>query len=192
MGYTVIKDGQRPCIKCGETKPVSEFPSYAYTTKQGKPSVRYDSRCNGCQKVRRKARYERDPEASNAVSRAYKAANRDELNAKVRAYRAANVAKVRRQRVIAEQKRRAQADLDKVASRELIESVLEESRFGALYLDAYSGELIAKPEVDHIVPLKHGGAHEYENLCVTSGWNNRSKNSRSLILWLAQRCQNTL
>lgn len=48
MGWTVAKDGKRPCITCHEVKPVSEFKSYRYTTKQGKPSRRHSSRCSVC------------------------------------------------------------------------------------------------------------------------------------------------
>lgn len=52
MGYTVIVEGRRPCIRCGIVKPISEFSECHYTTKQGKPSTRLDSRCKRCNATR--------------------------------------------------------------------------------------------------------------------------------------------
>ena len=106
---------------------------------------------------------------------------------KVRAYRAENRDKWLRQKRAYEQKRRAGASLDSTEAVALIERVLEEARCGLLYLDAYTGDLITEPEVDHIVPLSRGGKHEYENLCVTSGFNNRSKRDRHALVWLLER-----
>ncbi|MCK8788090.1 HNH endonuclease [Roseomonas sp. NAR14] len=175
------------CIMCGEEKPRAAFYTYPYTTNQGKRSVRLESRCIPCSRSRRKDDYARHGEARRATARRYKDANREAVAAQVREYRTANIDLLRRQRVVSEQKRRAGARISSAESRALIERVLEEARFGDRYLDAYTGELIDKPEIDHIVPLKAGGEHVYENLCVTSGKVNRSKHARPLLLWMASR-----
>jgi hypothetical protein len=65
--------------------------------------------------------------------------------------------------------------------------VLESYRIGSLYLDAYSGQLIAEPSVDHIVPLSAGGNCDADNLCVTSLANNQAKNDKPLLIWMATR-----
>jgi len=111
--------------------------------------------------------------------------NKDRYAASIKAYRDENREKTLRQRVISEQKRTAakfgQED------NALIERVLAEARFGDKYLDAYSGDMIDKPVVDHIVPLSRGGAHAYENLCVTSRSNNSTKHAKPLLVFLATR-----
>lgn len=71
--------------------------------------------------------------------------------------------------------------------REAISLTLDLARVGQGYLDAYSGEIISKPTIDHIVPLASGGGHSYDNLCVTSRFNNTSKHKVPLILWLVRR-----
>jgi len=56
MGYTVVFDGKRECLRCGIVKPLSEFHQYRYTTRQGNPGIRYDGRCWACQIERSMAR----------------------------------------------------------------------------------------------------------------------------------------
>lgn len=179
-----IKD-KKTCIMCGTEKPASDYYAVRYTTKQGKSSVRLEPRCKECARARRKHAHHSNRAAELVKMKVRREKNRDKYLASLNAYRAANRGLILRQRVISEQKRRAaKAGQD---DRAMIARVLDEAKIGDKWLDAYTGELIDKPEIDHIVPLTKGGAHSYENLCVTSGFNNRSKNNRSLLVWLATR-----
>lgn len=183
---------ERVCITCKETKPAGEFYLYRYTTQQGKNSVRLQSQCKRCHRERRIASYPARREENIAQCKAYREANREQRNERLREYRAANVDKVRRQRVASEQKRRAKGyNTARNDCREITDQALELARIGDLYLDAYSGELIDKPTIDHIVPLRAGGEHSLENLCVTSRANNISKHNKPLLMWLARRARNS-
>lgn len=175
----------RRCISCSVEKSSDQFYCYEYKTTQGKQGVRHESRCKECARSRRiKAHHKNRPEELRKM-RKRRAENRDAYLANLYAYRAANREKVLRQRVVSQQRREAKK-LGK-DDNALIERVLEEARFGDKYLDAYTGELIDRPEIDHIVPISRGGAHAYENLCVTSRSNNSSKHARPLLVWLATR-----
>jgi hypothetical protein len=189
MGYTVIKDGKRHCIMCKEARAVVEFPQYSYTTNQGKPSKRYGSRCSDCERTRRLCRYERRGHIERSIAREYKTANREKIAAKEREFALENRELVLCRRRAYEAKRRAVCGNNprRSANGEVYLRVLDEARIGNLWLDAYDGELIDNPTVDHIVPVAKGGCHEYENLCVTSKANNSSKHTRSLLQWLAER-----
>jgi 5-methylcytosine-specific restriction endonuclease McrA len=187
MGYSVIINGARRCITCGDSKPVAEFYCYPYVTKQGKSSTRTDSRCLECNRSRRRRRYAQNKPRENCWSRDYHAKNNEAVSRRVTQYRQADPERCRLQKRIAQQKRKARAGISAAENRELIERVLAEAMIGDKYLDAYSGELIDNPQIDHIVPLKNGGAHTYDNLCVTSAFNNGSKHCTPMLIWLATR-----
>lgn len=187
MGYTVIINGARRCIMCENMKPLAEFYSFPYLTKQGKQSTRSESRCIDCARSRRRKRYGEIKDRENRQSRAYHAKNSETIKDRVTSFRQTNAEHCRLQKRIYQQKRKAKSDMPAAENRELIERVLSEARFGDKYLDAYSGQLIDNPQIDHIVPLKSGGAHAYDNLCVTSGFNNGSKHCTPLLVWLATR-----
>jgi 5-methylcytosine-specific restriction endonuclease McrA len=76
------------------------------------------------------------------------------------------------------------------AVRKAIEETLELARIGNQYLDAYTGELIDEPTIDHIIPISKGGTNDADNLCVTSLSNNSSKFNDSLLIWLIKRRRN--
>lgn len=176
---------ERECITCRATKSGDEFYSYGYTTNQGKRSIRHDSRCKDCAKARRKEMHGRNRTSELQKMAARRKKNRDRYLANLYGFRMANRDHVLTQRVVHEQKRTAKkyGKPDKA----MIDRVLAEARFGNRYLDAYTGELIDNPVVDHIVPLSRGGEHAYENLCVTSRQMNSSKHSKQLLVWLATR-----
>lgn len=184
MGYTVIAGGERRCIICCLTLGVDEFTSYTYTTKQGKRSSRRESRCKSCCKIRRKARYARNPEKSKAQSRAWKELNPEHLAAMREARR--NEA-FRAYRRASESSRRSQRDVSASEAASATMQALSDARVGNLWLDAYTGKLISDPTIDHIVPVSGGGSHGYENLCVTSRRNNTSKHALPLLVWLILR-----
>lgn len=176
---------ERACISCLSVKPATEFYVYEYVTTQGKSSVRHESRCKDCARARRRASHaaNRPTELKKMTERREK--NRDRYRASLYAFREANRSHVLAQRVAHQQRRTARKHGQD--DNALIERVLDEARVGDRYLDAYSGELIDRPVVDHIVPLSAGGAHAYENLCVTSRPNNSSKHAKPLLVWMATR-----
>lgn len=181
---------RKSCVSCGDIKPAKEFYIYRYTTSQGRQSSRLDSRCKQCARKRRTERYASRRRHENAVALAYKDKHRAELNKKASIYRANNLAKVRTQRIISQQKRRLRiAGVAAVDVRRLTTEALDSARFGDRYLDAYSGVLIDDPQVDHIVPISKGGTHAADNLCVTSRCNNSSKHTSSLLEWLVRRAR---
>lgn len=176
---------ERHCIVCGTVKPAGEFSLCQYTTNQGKVSQRLDSRCKKCNAVRQGNWRGKNYERHLRLLREYRAANRETVRARVKEYRAANRDKVLLQRVISQQKRRLRGyDSHRNDVREVIETALELARIGDRFLDAYSGELIDNPTIDHIIPLSAGGTHDLDNVCITSFENNRSKRSTPLLLWM--------
>jgi hypothetical protein len=185
MSWTVIRDGKRSCIVCCNEKTIDQFPSYAYTTAQGKSSARRGSRCISCEANRRKLRYarhgvrERRASLEWKLSTGYKTPIVAEMSAEA-------LNKKRIQRRFYEAKRRLTHGDNPHTSQDYF-AVVDEARFGDLWLDAYSGELISNPTVDHIDPIAKGGLHTFENLCVTSKANNSSKRSRSFLIWLCER-----
>jgi 5-methylcytosine-specific restriction endonuclease McrA len=182
---------QRECAICKAIKPASDFYSYRYITNQGKYSIRLETRCIPCSRERRKKQYrDRDHAKQHSKNQAYRAANRDRIIANVNAYRAANRDKVLLQRILSERKRRMRGYIrNHTGVRKIIDEALELARVGDKFLDAYSGELIDRPTIDHIVPLSAGGEHVLDNLCITSFQNNRSKRSAPLLVWLAKRAK---
>jgi len=184
---------ERACIVCKETKLASEFYVSQYTTRQGKQSFRLEPKCKQCLRETRIASYPARREANIAECAAYRSVNRERMNERLRQYRVANQDKTRLQRIASEQRRRAKGyNSARIDCREITEQVLELARVGDLYLDAYSGELIDKPTIDHVVPLWSGGTHSLDNLCVTSRANNISKHNKSLVVWLARRARTFL
>ena len=186
MGYTVIKRGIRHCIVCGAEKDLSFFGAYRYKTKQGKPSVRYSSRCRGCESIRRRARYEKKGESERRQARAWKLRTGYDSAEVRRGYAGEMRAAMLLARRASEAKRRAVHGKNP-ADGTLYIQVMDEAKIGDGWLDAYTGEIIGEPTVDHIVPLSRGGAHDYWNLCVTSKRNNSSKHNKTLLTWLARQ-----
>jgi 5-methylcytosine-specific restriction endonuclease McrA len=179
---------RRRCIACEEEKDSGDFYLKKYTTQQGKQSYRLDSTCRACTSQTRKAGYRLVRAENLARCARYRAANRSQLNARLSDYRRRNLEKTRRQRADSEQRRRARGYNACVKSvRGLTAEVLESYRIGDRYLDAYTGDLVDKPTIDHVIPLSRGGAHAIENLCVTSRANNTSKHDTPLLIWLLQR-----
>lgn len=189
MSYSVVTaTGERPCSQCGQVKVCAEFPQYAYTTAQGKRSRRYDSRCRDCQRERRRARHVRQREHSLATARAWRQKHPQRARAAITAYRQAHRDVLLRQRVVAEQKRRLRGyNRCVVRVKAVTEEALAMARVGTRYLDAYTGDLIDRPTIDHIVPLCRGGEHAAENVCVTSKAMNSSKHATPLLVWMLRR-----
>jgi hypothetical protein len=176
---------EKGCITCQVVKPRAEFHLYRYTTNQGKPSLRMDSRCKACNSVRRKLR---KSEREREVVRKYRSLHREQINNQIKRHRQEFRAETLAGRIASEAKRRAKGyDRNLSATRESILQVLELYRIGNRYVDVYDGVLIDAPTIDHIEPLSGNGHHESGNLCVTSRQNNTSKHKTPLIVWMTRR-----
>lgn len=70
----------KECKKCNETKVITEF----YKKKAAKDG--HDGQCKSCVNMRNKTWQKKNPEAANAVKKAYKERNRDSYLAQQREY----------------------------------------------------------------------------------------------------------
>ncbi len=197
---------EKVCKQCGETKPIDQFSLSGWRIRANGERRRYRApHCKSCSNERRrntpgtrakKAAYQRkyrlrDLESFKIAKRISRQNNKESHNARSRRWVEANLEKRRLTLVISEQRRRLEQGWNKKspAIRQAIEQTLELARFGDQYLDAYTGELIDKPTIDHIMPISAGGTNDADNLCVTSLSNNSSKCDDSLIVWLVKRAQ---
>lgn len=185
MPFNRTRDGMRPCIECNRILAVGEFFSYPYVTRQGKSSVRYDSRCRVC--CRKRVRQRRvDPEKrekDRLASLAWKRANRERVAATVKDRR--NNDPAFRQMKAAYQRAR------KARMRAGIGCGRNDPAILAIYVEAKAIEqklaacvvcddpLEVAMHVDHIVPLARGGQHLLENLRIISARENLSKGDRN-------------
>jgi 5-methylcytosine-specific restriction endonuclease McrA len=143
-----------------------------------------------------KARYQRsyrikDLAAFNVRKRQSRQANKETHNARSKRWSALNPEKRKLVQRICEQRRRLEKGWNKKSPeiRAAIEQTLEQARVGNKYLDAYTGDLIDIPTIDHIVPISKGGTNDADNLCITSSSNNSSKFNDDLVIWLIKRAQ---
>ena len=158
----------KPCITCNQQKPDDGFYWYAYTTQQGKPSVRRESRCLECARQRRRDRYAAYPVKDIASSRDWKARNEEQQTAyrSTSEYKAAHSAYEAKRRAALLQRTVAWADLDAIQQ---------------IYYQATAAGLT----VDHIVPLQGArvsGLHVPNNLRLLSKSENSSKKNRFAVL----------
>jgi hypothetical protein len=179
MSYTVARDGQRPCITCERVLPLASFYSYPYTTRQGKPSVRTESRCMECARARRMDRYAAKGESERATSLAWKRANKAHLAAYGRkkqqdpTHRALK-AKAQRMR---KARMRAGSTANDPAIRAIYQEAMDWEQKLALCV-ASDDPLDLCVHVDHVTPLSKGGLHVASNLQVTSAYFNLRKGAR--------------
>lgn len=176
MGYTVIKDGHRPCISCTAMLPLVDFMSYSYTTKQGKPSARYNSRCRACEANRRADRYERRKHIELGQNKRWIEANRERV--KARAAERQQTAKTRAMKAAHQRERNQRLKAgggpkDPAVGALYLEARLLEEKIRACV--ASDSDLDLQVHVDHIVPLSRGGLHTLSNLRIVSGRHNLEK-----------------
>lgn len=159
-------DGRvKRCIACQQDKPLSDFSAYAYTTKQGKRSTRYESRCLPCNAARRMERYAVNGDQDRAATQGWRNRNRD----KIAAYN--------RQRQGDSDHRRNKAKAQRLRKARMRSGGGDSPAIKAIYAEAMRIEAIIqccpvfdlpelgkKMHVDHIRPLSKGGAHHEDNL----------------------------
>lgn len=176
---------ERKCCTCGILKPNSEFQQQRYER-----GIRFRSECRECGKVRCRNDWQTNSEKRKQKTKIWRTRHRTELLAYDREYRQNNREKwqVYGRRNYANRKG-AGFNPGDPSVRDAVAQALELARFGDRYLDAYSGELIDKPTIDHIVPLSKGGTSDVDNLCVTSRRTNASKRDNDLLVWLVKRAK---
>jgi hypothetical protein len=193
----------KQCSKCADAKPETDF--YVKRRRASGEVSRY-SWCKSChtslcvtqrqskrdeinayERQRRKApahrerrkQYRKRPQVrakERSATREYRERNKERDLPKVRIRRRRNES-ARRERGYNPSRKPSPA----------VKQALELARIGNKYLDAYSGELIDRPTIDHVTPLALGGTGELENLCITSRSNNASKCDDLLIVWMAKK-----
>lgn len=171
----------KKCTACERLLPLSEFSSYGYVTRQGKDSIRYESRCKACNRKRRMERY-KDPvagEKDRATSAAWKEKNRHHLQLysmerqKDPGFRAI---KAKAQRMRKARMRSGSDSKDPQIAAIYKKAIdLERKLFNCVECDDL---LELKIHVDHKMPLKLGGKHVAENLQVISARENIEKGAR--------------
>lgn len=177
---------KKRCLKCKKVLLAEDFYKYRYLTNQLKLSYRLAPTCKNCSNAQRRISRKLDPERQAEITKRYKVKHAEEIREWTKAYR--QLPENKRRHAASENIRRMKGvNRSKKSDMVAIDEALELARFGDRYLDAYSGELIDKPTVDHIIPLKSGGSHDSDNLCVTSRINNISKHVKPLIIWMAYR-----
>jgi 5-methylcytosine-specific restriction endonuclease McrA len=155
----------KKCIACGESKPLSEFYAYGYTTRLGKPGTRYDSRCRPCAQARRREAYHADPEGESLKHRRWNEANAERIR------------EWRRERQKLPETKALKAYHQRLRKARMRSGANDNDAIRAIYAEAMRVERIIaccpvfdlpelgkKMHVDHIIPLARGGKHEADNL----------------------------
>lgn len=192
-------DQPRGCTVCGQVKGPANF-----LVRQGLSGPSLSPVCGQCstermrewaiknpdkvkaQRAHRRAK--EDPEIRRRYREEYFQQNKDKIRVRNKEFRDANLEKVRLRYLAAIYKRRAfGCDKRKAEVRAEIAAALELYRVGDMYWDVYESKLISAPSIDHVNPVSLGGVNHRDNLVVTSGKNNSSKNNTPLLLWLIKR-----
>lgn len=183
--------GFKQCTGCLETKPLEEFYQKKLTLTNGRASQFPSARCKGCHSKICKDYAKRNKDAVAAYRRMWAELNAEKRRQQKREHKKRRPEHYKLESKAWRYKRKSKggAGYNRTlkAIKEAVSFTLDQYRIGDKYLDVYSGELIDKPTIDHIVPIDQGGDNSAENMCVTSVANNSSKHHRSLLNWLVWR-----
>lgn len=166
---------------CDISKPLTAFSSYAYTTRQGKRSARYESRCKACAVLRTAERWKKNRGKMAAQARQWRDSNREHIavynlerqqNPEHRALKAYHQ-RLRKARL-------RSGEGDDAAIRLIYQNakVIEKLVANCPVFDF--PELGHEMQVDHVVPLARGGRHIAENLQILPKGLNMRKGTRCL------------
>ena len=164
-------DRQKRCIRCGDTKPLSGFYAYGYTTRQGKPGIRYESRCRPCARERRRERFAAFPQKEASAGRNWRAKNVEYIRAFSKSWRADPAVKREKARYQRIRAARQRVGMDGREDRDAVKAIYRQ----AADLQQLFG---VKFHVDHIKPLVKGGKHIAENLQVLLAIENLKKGGK--------------
>lgn len=160
----------KPCFKCGETKPLSDY----YTHKRMADG--HLGKCKDCTKRDARLRYEEKREAINAYDRM-----RNKLPHRVARDKAReNLPHRKTSKQARNVKRRAIKRNAKTGDRRAIAAIYKRAASKAsikCYL-CRNRIPIGKRHVDHIIPLSKGGSHSPENLAIACAFCNVSKGNK--------------
>lgn len=161
---------------CKKMKVLSCFYSYGYTTRQGKKSTRYDSRCIDCAISRRAAQYAANPEKNRAATQKWREANREHLTEyrKVKQQDASHRALKAKAQRLRKARIRANSDNRDPAISAIYQEAMDwEKKLAACVASDDPIDLCV--HVDHIKPVSRGGQHVASNLRVVSAYLNLKK-----------------
>lgn len=151
----------RPCILCGGPRDTQ----VAYTTKQGKRSLRWEPRCKPCNAARRAERYSREKAKELVAMAKWREANRRYTRIKAKLYQQSEhgkQVKAYHQRLRKARLRSGQGDDE--AIRSIYRLAKEEEALVSKCPVFTLPELGHEFQVDHILPLAKGGLHAANNL----------------------------
>jgi 5-methylcytosine-specific restriction endonuclease McrA len=176
----------RTCTKCLQEKPLSEFLIFQRDGRM--------TRCRDCLNAKTRAYHQTNRERLNTLRQARYEANRAEENRRKREWMRAHPEKIRvyNKRYAAKDPDRLRANVANANHRRRAQgggvSAWQWRGIRAEYGGRCAYCAIKPPHLqqEHVEPLVLGGAHEPENVVPACARCNASKNSRSLLVWIAQ------
>ena len=165
----------KTCKRCELSLPLAEF---------------YPGRatCKECKKADSTAYYYSNLDKAKSSRRSYYSKNKDAFISRAKAWKESNLEAARASGRTS-QKRRVASGMaaaacakrrTKMRGRELTQSEKASIRFMYAAAKELTKLLGVKHEVDHIMPIAHGGIHEPSNLQVVPAEYNRKKSSKIL------------
>lgn len=171
-------DRTKRCIACEQELPLGDFYAYEYTTRQGKRSTRYESRCIECARARRRPG-SKGYDGVLAASKRWKDANRD------------RIAEYAKERQAMPEVKAMKATHQRLRKARMRSGSGDDAEIRAIYAEAKRLEELTKVcpvftirelsgglQVDHHIPLAKKGKHEASNLRILPGWINAAKGAQ--------------
>ena len=169
----------RRCIKCKTFKDQSEFSSYSYITGSGNRSIRFESRCKLCNRIRRMERYS-DPDKKAIdmeTSLNWKHNNKKHLHEYQKSKQ--SLPEYKALKALLQRRRAAKI---RAGTRDKDSDQIKDIYKMAKELEVKTG---IKHHVDHILSIKNGGLHVIENLQILTATENLRKGAGQTRLAIA-------